>query len=171
MKKGKREIYVRAVVLVRSCCAGVATGDVRHTPCGQAARPDLDDGCAIRCASVLRTPSAPARKGRGAPTGHDKSCPSSLGPNRSSGRFGRRARLPNSPGGHPRPPRGTRIPAGSPALPPSRLPVATTKGFAPGPLGGSRFSPGPRLRRPAFPSSSDQRVDPFGNPKTTNTNQ
>ena len=63
MKKGKREKYVRAVVLVRSCCAGVATGDVRHTPCGQAARPDLDDGYAIRCASVLRTPSAPSERG------------------------------------------------------------------------------------------------------------
>lgn len=172
MNKVKREIGKRAVVLVRSCgTAGVATGDGRHTPCGQAARPDLDDGYAIRCASVLRTPSAPARKGRGAPTGHNKLCPSSLGPNRSSGRFGRRARLPNSPGGHPRPPRGTRIPAGSPAPPPSRLPVATTKGSAPGLLGGSKFSPGPRLRRPAFPSISDQMVNPFGNPKTTNTNQ
>ena len=123
MNKVKREIGKRALVLVRSCCAGVATGDVRHTPCGQAARPDLDDGYAIRCASVLKTPSAPARRGRGAPTGHNKLCPSSLGPNRVSDRFGRRARLPNSPGGHPRPPRGIRIPAGSPAPPPG-LPFA-----------------------------------------------
>ena len=60
MKKGKKDNYVRAVVLVRSCCAGVATGDVRHPPCGQAARPDLDAGSASRCASALRTPSASA---------------------------------------------------------------------------------------------------------------
>ena len=171
MNKVKKEIGKWASMLVRSCgTAGVATGDGRHKPIQAGQRtPDLDDGSAIRYASVLRTPSAPSKRGRGAPTGNDKSCPSSLGPNQVSDLFGRRARLPNSPGGHPRPPRGTRIPAGSPAPPPSRLPVATTKGSAPGPFGGSRFSPGPRLRRPAFPSTSDQRVDPFGNPETTNT--
>lgn len=158
------------ILLVRSCCAGVATSDGRH-PAVRLHLPDLDEGSALRYASVLRTPSAPSKRGRGAPTGHDTSCPSLLGPNQVSDRFGRRARLPNSPGGHPRPPRGTRIPAGSPAPPPSRLPVATTKGSAPGPFGVSRFSPGPWLRRPAFPSTSDQRVNPFGNPKTTNTNQ
>ena len=65
MKKGKKDNYVRAVVLVRSCCAGVATGDVRHPPCGQAARPDLDAGSARRCASVLRTQLAPAKRGNG----------------------------------------------------------------------------------------------------------
>ena len=173
MNKVKREIGKWALVLVRSCrSAGVATGDGRHKPIQAGQRtPDLDDGSAIRCASVLRTPSAPGKRGRGAPTGNDKSCPSSLGPNRTSGRFGRRKRLPNSPGGHPRPPRGTRIPAGSPASPPCRLPAPATKGSAPGPLGGARFSPGPRLRRPAFPSPSDQRGNPFGNPKRINQHQ
>ena len=155
-------------MLVRSCRnAGVATGDGRHQPIQAGQRtPDLDDGSAIRCASVLRTPSAPSKRGRGAPTGQETSCPSSLGPNRPEARFGRRTQLPNSPGGHPRPPRGTRIPSGSPASPPGRLPAPTTKGSAPGPLGGTRFSPGPRLCRPAFPSPSDQRGrPPFGNPK------
>ena len=167
MNNVKREIGMWASMLVRSCgTAGVATGDGRHQPLPRSLdAPDLDDGSAIRCASVLRTPSAPSKRGRGAPTGNDESCPSSLGPNRTSGRFGRRTRLPNSPGGHPRPPRGTRIPAGSPASPPSRPPAPATKGSAPGPLGGARFSPGPRLRRPAFPSPSDQRGNPFGNPK------
>ena len=173
MNKVKREIGKRALVLVQSCrYAGVATGDGRHKPIQAGQRtPDLDDGSAIRYASVLRTPSAPSKRGRGAPTGNDKSCPSSLGPNRTSGRFGRRTRLPNSPGGHPRPPRGTRIPAGAPASPPGRLPAPATKGSAPGPLGGARFSPGPRLRRPAFPSPSDQRGNPFGNPKRINQHQ
>lgn len=173
MNTAKREICKWALALVRSgVTAGVATGDGRHQPI-QTGRetPDLADGSAIREASVHWTPSAPGKRGRGAPTGHDESCPSSLGPNRTSGRFGRRERLPNSPGGHPRPPRGTRIPAGSPASPPSRPPVPATKGSAPGPLGGARFSPGPRLRRPAFPSPSDQRGNPFGNPNgTTNIN-
>ena len=46
------------------------------------------------------------------------------------------------------------------------------EGSAPGPLGGARFSPGPRLRRPSFPSPSDQRENPFGNPKEqTNINR
>ena len=158
MNKVKRGIGKWALVLVRSCgTAGVATGDGRHKPIQAGQRtPDLDDGSAIRYASVLRTPSAPSKRGRGAPTGNDKSC---------------RTRLPNSPGGHPRPPRGTRIPAGSPASPPCRLPAPATKGSAPGPLGGARFSPGPRLRRPAFPSPSDQRGNPFGNPKMTNQHQ
>lgn len=162
-----------ALMLIQSCVtAGVATGDGRHKPIQAGQRtPDLDDGSAIRCASVLRTPSAPSKKGRGAPTGNDKSCPSLLGPNRASGGFGRRARLPNSPGGHPRPPRGTRIPAGSPASPPSRPPAPATKGSAPGPLGGARFSPGPRLRCPAFPSPSDQRGYPFWKPKRNNQHQ
>ena len=165
MNKVKKEIGKWALVLVRSCrSAGVATGDGRHLAV-RLHLPNLDEGSALRCASVLRTPSAPAGKGRCAPTGNDKSCPSSLGPNRASGGFGRRTRLPNSPGGHPRPPRGTRIPSGSPASPPCRLPAPATKGSAPGPLGGARFSPGPRLRRPAFPSPSDQRGNPFGNPK------
>ena len=55
------------IALVRSCgAAGVATGDGRHQPfptCQEA--PELDDGCAIRKASVLRTPSAPVKRGYG----------------------------------------------------------------------------------------------------------
>ena len=50
-------------MLVRSCRAGVTSGDGRHPPIELATRPDLDDGYAIRCASVLRTPSAPPREG------------------------------------------------------------------------------------------------------------
>jgi len=175
--KAKKQIFcernkeARNMMLVQSFYEGVATGDGRHHLLHllRKRETDLADGFAIRNASVHWTPSAPSGAGRRTPTGHEKSCPSSLGPYRVSDRSGRRARLPNSPGGHPRPPRGTRIPAGSPAPPPSRLPVATTKGFAPGPLGGSMFCPGPRLRRPALPSPSDQRVTPFGTPKTTNT--
>lgn len=55
------------LALVQSCgAAGVATGDGRHQPfptCQEA--PELDDGCAIRKASVLRTPSAPVKRGYG----------------------------------------------------------------------------------------------------------
>ena len=54
-------------VLVQSCgAAGVATGDGRHQPfppCQEA--PELDDGCAIRYASVHWTPSAPVKSGCG----------------------------------------------------------------------------------------------------------
>lgn len=82
-------IRIRDQVLVRSCgTAGVATGDGRHQLIQAGWRiPDLDEGSALRCASVLRTPSAPAGKGRCAPTGNDKSCPSSIGPNRPFGRL------------------------------------------------------------------------------------
>lgn len=51
------------IALVRSCgTAGVAAGDGRHLPfpTGQEA-PELDDGCAIRYASVHWTPSAPVK--------------------------------------------------------------------------------------------------------------
>ena len=65
--RGDRE--GRGLVLVRSCRAGVTSGDGRHLPIRLTARPDLDAGSASRCASVLRTPSAPSKEGRGATTG------------------------------------------------------------------------------------------------------
>lgn len=89
MNTAKREICKWALALVRSgVTAGVATGDGRHQPI-QTGRetPDLADGSAIRKASVHWTPSAPGKRGRGAPTGHDESCPSSIGPNRPFGRL------------------------------------------------------------------------------------
>lgn len=169
MKKGKREIYEGAEVLVRSCrTAGVATGDGRHQPiqAGQGTL-DLADGCAIRKASVHWTPSAPVKRGRGAPTGPPGGGPNSVGPQPSSVRLWTPHAAPSFAGVPPWTPRVDRLPAGSPAPPPSRSPVHATKGSAPGPLGCARFSPGPRLRRPAFPSSSDQRAAPFGIPKRT----
>ena len=62
---GKRD--TSGIALVRSCgTAGVAAGDGRHQPfpTGKEA-PALDDGCAIRCASVHWTPSAPVKGGYG----------------------------------------------------------------------------------------------------------
>ena len=62
---GKRD--TSGIALVRSRgTAGVAAGDGRHLPfptCQEA--PELDDGCAIRYASVHWTPSAPVMSGYG----------------------------------------------------------------------------------------------------------
>ena len=64
---GTRKRDTSGFALVQSCgAAGVAAGDGRHLPfrTGQEA-PALEDGCAIRCASVHWTPSALVKGGYG----------------------------------------------------------------------------------------------------------
>lgn len=75
----------------------------------------------------------------------------SVGPQPASVRLWTPLAAPSFARGYPWTPRACRSPAGSPALPPSRSSAIATKGCAPGPLGGARPWPGPRLRRPAIP--------------------
>lgn len=89
--------------------------------------------------------------GRAASTGPHGGGPNSVGPRPASVRPWTPFPAPSFAGVHPWTPRADRLPAGSPAPPPSRSPVHATKGSAPGPLGGSRFCQGPRLCRPAIP--------------------
>ena len=89
--------------------------------------------------------------GRAAATGPHEGGPHSVGPQPASVRLWTPLAAPSFARGHPWTPRACQSPAGSPALPPSRSSAIATKGFAPGPLGDTRFWPGPRLRRPAIP--------------------
>lgn len=151
------------ILLVRSCCAGVATGDGRHTAV-RLRLTYLDDGPAIRCASVLRTPSAPSGAGRYAPTAPLYSGPNSVGPRPASVRLWTPRAAPYFAWGHPRAPRGNVCPAGSPATPPSRSPFPRPWAAPLDPSDARRPVPGPRLRRPAHAPTSDQGLRTLWNP-------
>lgn len=110
-------------------------------------------------------------QGRAASIGPHEGGPNSVGPQAAGGRLWTPLAAPSFARGHPWTPRAYLSSAGSPGSPPSCSPVRTTRGKTPGPLGGAKTCPGPRLRRPAIPSSSDQRVCPFGNPKKDNQPQ
>ena len=103
--------------------------------------------------------------GREASTGPHRGGPNSVGPQSASVRLWTPLAAPSFARGHPWTPRACRSPTGSPASPPSRSTALATKGFAPGPLGGTRSWPGPRLRRPAIPLPPTKGMSPFGNPK------
>ena len=103
--------------------------------------------------------------GRAASTGPHEGGPNSVGPQPASVRLWTPLAAPSFARGYPWTPRACRSPAGDPALPPSRSSALATKGCAPGPLGGARPWPGPRLRRPAIPLPPTKGTSPFGNPK------
>lgn len=99
--------------------------------------------------------------GREASTGPHRGGPNSVGPQPASVRLWTPLAAPSFARGHPWTLRANRLPAGSPAPPPCRSPAPATKGSAPGPLGGSRFCPGPRLCRPAIPLPPTKGCDPL----------
>ena len=145
------------LVLVRSCRAGVTSGDGRHPPCGQAARPELDAGCASRCASVLRTPSAPAERGPLRAHQGIRNALNSVGhPGLPEGPQMTPSTAPYFARGHPGTPRGRKLQAGSPAAPPALLLSPPPKGCAPGPLGCTEVRPG----SPAMPPGTHSAIRP-----------
>ena len=167
MKKGKREIYEGAEVLVRSCrTAGVATGDGRHQPiqAGQGTL-DLADGCAIRKASVHWTPSAPVKRGRGAPTGPPGGGPNSVGPQPSSVRLWTPHAAPSFAGVPPWTPRVDRLPAGSPAPP---FPRPRDQGLRPWTSRMREVQPGSPASPPGLPFFLRPKGRALWNPEKNN---
>ena len=154
MKQIERGKWYDARMLAQSCCAGVASGDVRHLHINLNPEPVLDDGGAIRFATVLRTASAPLREGRCATTGQS-SCPNSVGPQRTLVHCVRSELLPTSPRAMPLDPsEGTSSSKGPRLCRHTVTLFPPTMDSVPGPFSGSSTKMVPRL---SFPSDQELR--------------
>lgn len=158
MKQRERREENDAWMLAQSCCAGVASGDGRHLHTNPNPELVLDDGSAIRFATVLRTASAPLREGRCATTGQSY-CPNSVGPQSTVVLCVRSELLPTSPRAMPLDPsEGTSSSRGPRLRRPTITLFPPTMDSVPGPFSGSRTKMGPRFYRPTLSFPSDQEL-------------
>lgn len=158
MKQRERRKENDAGMLVQSCYAGVASGDGRHLHADLNLELVLDDGSAIRFATVLRTASAPLREGRCATTGQS-SCPNSVGPHRTLVHCVRSKLLPTSPRAMPLDPsEGPSSSKGPRLCRPTVTLFPPTMDFVPGPFSGSRTKMVPRRCRPSLSFPTDQEL-------------
>lgn len=156
MKQRERRKENDAGMLAQSCCAGVASGDGRHLHTEPNQELVLDDGSAIRFATVLRTASAPLKEGRCATTGQP-SCPNLVGPQRTLVHCVRSKLLPTSPRAMPLDPSAVRGQRWFPGVAAHLCPFPLTKSYAPGPLDRKEFPLGTQASRPTVTLFSDQR--------------
>lgn len=159
MKQRERRKENDAGMLAQSCYAGVASGDGRHLHTDPNQELVLDDGSAIRFATVLRTASAPLREGRCATTGQS-SCPNSVGPHRTLVHCVRSKLLPTSPRAIcPWTPRRDRVPVRDPgfaALLSLFFLRPWTLSLNPSAVRGQRWFPG--ICRPSLSFPTDQEL-------------